>query len=178
MTPKSLFNIILKIIGIFFIKEALLILPSFVSAILSIRSTTDTGEILFDLILYLGVLLVYGAISYYLIFKTEWIIQKLKLENGFDESEFSLNIHRSTILRITVMVIGGLILADEIPNFCRQLYSYYMQKTMTHGLHPTIAFLVLSVTKIIIGALLIAEQRKIVNFIEYKQRNKENRVTE
>jgi hypothetical protein len=117
------------------------------------------------------VLLVYGAVSYYLIFKSELIIDKLQLDKGFDEGTIQLNMHRSTILSISIIVIGGLIVADEIPNLCRLLFGYFQEMRMTKGqTTPAISYAVFAAVKIVIGLLLIGNQKDIVNYIENRRK--------
>ena|SRR5258706_9637500 len=107
MTPRSLFTIILKCLGIFFIKEFLLIIPQFLSVFLyfSRGDTVVTG--IWTLLATLALLAVYFLVFYYLIFKTEYVIQKLQLEKGFDEERFSFKIHRSSLLSIIIIVTGS-----------------------------------------------------------------------
>jgi Na+(H+)/acetate symporter ActP len=170
MTTRSLFNIILKILGIFFIKDILATIPQLLSITLYFKEPDVSGAV-WTLITTMLVLLVYGLVSYFLIFKSELIIDKLKLDKGFDQETIPLNIHRSTILSISIIVIGGLIVADEIPNLCRQLFAYFQEKRMTYGqTNPSISYSVLAAAKIVIGLLLIGNQRQIVNFIENKRK--------
>ena len=172
MTPRTLFNIILKILGIFFIKDFLATIPQLLSIILFLTNSDTITEAVWTLVTTILILMVYGLVSYYLIFKTNLIIDKLKLDKGFDQETIPLNIHRSTILSISIIVIGGLLVADEIPTFCRQLFSYFQEKRMTYGqTHPDIGYSVVSAAKIIIGIFLMTGHRKIVNLIE-RQRKK------
>jgi len=172
MTPRTLFNIILKILGVFFIKDFLAAIPQLLSVILYLTKSDTVTEAIWTLVTTILILAVYGLVSYYLVFKTDLLIDKLKLDKGFDQETIPINIHRSTILSISIIVIGGLLVADEIPNLCRQLFSYFQEKRMTYGqTHPNIAYSVVSATKIIIGLLLMTGQRQIVNLIE-RQRKK------
>ena len=172
MTPRSLFNIILKVLGIFFIQDFLAAIPQLLSVILYLTSPDTHQEAIWTLIGSLLVLFAYGIVSYYLIFRTDVIIDKLRLERGFDQETIPLNIHRSTILSISIIVIGGLMLANDIPNFCRQLFSYYQQQRMTRGLQkPQISFIIFSAVKFVIGFLSITNQRQVVSFIEWKRKN-------
>ena len=172
MTPRSLFNIILKIIGIFFIKDILAALLQLLSVFLYFTRSDAFLEGIWTLISTILILLVYGFVSYYLIFKSDLIIDKLKLDKGFDQETIPLNIHRSTILSISIIVIGGLILADEIPNLCRQLFAYFQERRMTYGqTKPNVSYWVLTVVKIVIGLLLISRQRQVVNYIELKRKD-------
>jgi hypothetical protein len=133
MTLRTLLNIILKILGIFFIKDFLAIIPQFLSVGLYLTKPDTVPEGIWTFVMTLLILFVYGLVSYYLIFKTNLIIDKLKLDKGFDEEKISLNVHRSTILSISIIVIGGHFVAEEIPKFCRQLFSYFQEKRMTYG---------------------------------------------
>jgi len=173
MTPRTLFNIILKILGIFFIKEFLTIIPTLLSVILFLTSPGMLTEAVWSLVTTSLILLAYGLVSYYLIFNTDFVIDKLKLDKGFAEETIPLNIHRSTILSIAIIVIGGYLVVDEIPNFCRQLYSYFQEKRLTYGqTSPTLVHSVISGIKILIGILLMTYQRIIVAFIERQRKNK------
>jgi hypothetical protein len=172
MTLRTLFNVILKILGVFFIKDFLAAIPQLLSIILYLTKSDTATEAIWTLVTTLLILFAYGLVSYYLVFKTNLIIDKLKLDKGFDEEIISLNIHRSTILSISIIVIGGLLVADEIPNFCRQLFSYFQEKRMTYGqTNPTISYSIVSGAKIIIGLFLMTGQRQIVKLVE-RQRKK------
>jgi hypothetical protein len=172
MTPRSLFNIVLKIIGIFFIKDILAALPQLFSVFYMIKYNRmeDMGM---TVAVTLLTLLIYIVITYYLVFKSEWVIDKLKLDRGFDQDNFPLNIHRSTVLSISIIVIGGLLVADEIPNFFRQVYEYYLEMKRPFGRgSAAISYPIVSAAKILIGLLLIGNQQMIVNFIERKRKSK------
>ena len=172
MTPRTLFNIILKILGIFFIKDILAIIAQLFSAILYLTKPGMLTESIWIFLLTLLILVAYGLVSYFLIFRTEFVIDKLQLYKGFDQETIPLNIHRSTILSIAIIVIGGYLVVEEIPNFCRQLFSYFQEKRLTYALtNPSIAYPVVSGIKIVIGILLMVYQKTIVNFIE-RQRKK------
>jgi hypothetical protein len=171
MTPRSLFNIILKILGIFFIKDFLVALPELLSTVSFIFIADSVGEKIISSLTILLIISMYGAIGYFLIFKTGLIIDKLKLDKGFNEENIPLNIHRSTILSISIIVIGGYLAISEIPNFLRQLYFYFQQKRMSY-IQPnqSAQYIIVSASKIVIGYLLMREQRWIVNFIESKRK--------
>jgi hypothetical protein len=178
MTLRTLFNIILKILGIFFIKDFLSIIPQVISSFFYIINSDSVGEGIWILASVLLFLFLYGALSYYLIFKTDLIIDKLKLDKGFDSDTISLNIHRSTILSVAIIVIGGLLFVDEFLNFCQELFSYFQARRMIFGLNkPSISHLVISGIKIMIAYFLMAEQRLIVNIIERRRKKPDNDLT-
>lgn len=165
MTPRSLFNIILKVLGILFLKEILIFIPQ----LFAIFSAAHFSEFILSAITSVSIMLVYIFICYLLIFKTDFLINKLQLYKGFDGDFIPLNIHHSTILSIAIIAIGGLILVNEIPNLCTQLFEYFRLKKEGYT-EAKISYSVLAVSKILIGLLLIIYQRHIVNLIEYKRK--------
>jgi hypothetical protein len=171
MTPRSLFNIILKVLGVFFFRDILVYLSQLLGFATQLGKPEDIPELLWTVLTMALVLVVEAFFSYLLIFKTEWFIKVLKLERGFDQETIPINMHRSTILSISIIVIGGYLVANEIPNFCRQLFVYIQEKRMTHGqTNPKIDYTLVSGFKILVGSLLIAEQRLFVNLIERQRR--------
>ena len=180
MTPRNLFIIILKIIGLFFLREIVYIVPQLISSIPFLTKSDDFGEIqntnegLWTFILTLFIITFYSFIIYQLLFKTNNIVDKLKLDKGFNQEEFSFNISNSLVLAIALIVIGGIILTNEIPNFFRNVFSYFQEKSLTHGMtKPNFSFIIISAVKIIIGLLIIGERKRIVEFVERRQSQKQ-----
>ena len=172
MTPRNLFNIILKILGVLFIKDFLALLPQLLSVGLFLTRADSITEAIWTLVGTLLMLLIYGLVSYYLIFKTEYVIDKLKLDRGFDQEIFTFHIHRSTVIGVSVIIIGGYMVVDEIPNFCGLLFRYFQEKRLTYGAtHPNISYTLVSAVKIGIGLLLMIHQRFIVNMVEKLRKN-------
>ena len=148
MTPRSLFNIILKVLGIFFIKDILTEIAQFISDFMYMIKSGSYESSIWLLIFTLLILVIYACVTYYLVFKTEYVIEWLKLDRGFDEESIPINIHRSTILSIAIIVIGGLLIANEIPNFCRLLYTYYQQSRQPYvQSNPNILYAIVSFFK-------------------------------
>jgi hypothetical protein len=174
MTPRSLFTIILRVLGLFFLRDFLAMVPQLLSVLLLLNNPDHISDPSWYLISSILTLLIYGAVVYFLIFRSGFLIDKLKLDKGFDQETIPLNIHRSTILGISIIVIGGLMAVNEIPNFCRQLYSYYQEKKFGYGQGSprTVYFFIFSAAKIIIGILLMGYQQRVITWIEWKRKRK------
>jgi len=170
MTPRTLFNIILKVIGILFFQHIVALLPQIASIIIALKYN-EVDEAIWTLSFSLLCVGVYWLIAYYLIFKTELVIDKFSLDKGFTPEPIPLNIHRSTILSISIIIIGALILTDEIPNLIRQIYAYFQERRLTQGYTtPKPDFIIMTGVKIIIGLILIGNQKQLVNYIEFKRK--------
>jgi hypothetical protein len=115
----------------------------------------------------------YVLIVCYFIFKTDWLINKLHLDKGFTEEKFEIKIHRSTVLRIAVIVIGAVIIMDTLPLFCKQAFAYSQLTGPDKGFkeNPASGWIVLDLVKLFIGFFLLTSSRLVVNFIERKRKD-------
>ncbi|MFI5133766.1 MAG: hypothetical protein ACHQEB_05490 [Chitinophagales bacterium] len=172
MTPRSLFNIILKIIGIFFILKVLEAISQLLIFVIFLSKSDLDNRAILVLVTTIVVLLAYGIASYLLVFKTGLIIDILKLEKGFNQETIPLNLHRSSILSISIIVVGGFLIATEIPNISQHLYTYFQRRHYLSydQIEPSLLYIITSGAKIIVGILLITGQRRIVNFIEVRRK--------
>jgi hypothetical protein len=178
MTPRSLFSILLKILGIFFIKDFLVAVPQLIPVIIYLTKSGLVAEAVGALVTMLVVLVIYALISYFLVLKTGYIIDKMLLDKGFDQQTISLDIRYTTVVSIAIIIIGGLMVADEIPNYCRLLFSYVQERrsTMVYGqripatgsISQTTGYIIVSGIKIVIGLLLMSGQKKIVKWLDRK----------
>jgi hypothetical protein len=100
--------------------------------------------------------------------KPEIIINKLKLDEGFEEEKFEINLHRSTVLSIAIIIIGGLMLADGLPELMRQIYVYFqMQNAYDYPADKSPSgYIIFYFIKVFIGYYMVAYHRLVVNFIE------------
>ncbi|MFB9840770.1 hypothetical protein [Mucilaginibacter ginsenosidivorans] len=175
MTPRSLFAIIIKIIGFYLLLGAVVSIPQTITALFSFKSQFGYGSA--DDILTMGFFLVFSvsfhlAVMYYCIFKTEWIIDKLQLDQNFSEEKFEFSIHRSTVLRIAVIVIGGVMIADSLPLLCKQVFVFIRFNRTGADLkqNPETVWMIFYFVKFSAGFVLLSSSRPIVNFIELKRK--------
>ena len=174
MTIRTLFTVILKVLGIFFIKNFLETIPQLLSLLNFLNDFGGQQKLLIGLSEISLMLLILGLVSYCLIFKTELIIDTLQLDKGFGEEVIPQNIHRTTILSIAIIIMGGMLIINELGNFCRQLFLYYQEVKLVKqnylSKNPNISYSIISFIKIILGLLLMIYQKQIVYFIEWRRK--------
>lgn len=171
MTPRSLFQIILKSLGILFIKEFLFLIPQFLTVFLYYQKGATIGEIMWIFLTTVVQLIVYSLVFYYLVFRTDRVIERLGLEKGFEEEKFSFSIHRSSVLSIVLIVAGILVIVDVIPSLCKNLFIYIRELRSLYKSDADITRIIGPIAQLIMGLVLIGSQKQIVNFIERKRRN-------
>ncbi len=131
MTPRTFFVLLIKIMGIYMVLASLSVVPQLFSTLFTFFFSGGQNDTLITEVIITMIVFVFGLfyiIIRYCLFKTDWIIEKLSLDKHFTEEKFDINIHRSTVLTIAVVVIGGLMFVDALPSFCRQVYSYIGQQ--------------------------------------------------
>src|SRR5574343_160766 len=174
MSVKLLFNIVLKILGLLFLKEFVIAIPGLVIGLSDFVQEDISGALLTLLItiVFSGL---YGLLIYLFIFKTDYVIEKLKLADSLFPSEIPLNIHRSTVISISLMIVALLLITQAIPIIIREIYQWYQHRQTIRALGSLgepfdFSMLLVSVAELVIGLLIIGYLRPIVNFIELKQR--------
>ena len=176
MTPKSFFTIVIKLIGIFFITKAIISTSYVLNVALQIMSMSSTGGSV-GLITGWGSFLILVVSSTFLviwlcIFRTEWIIDQLKLDRGFAEEKFELTIHRSVILRIAIIIMGGLIVVESLPALCQEVLFYFQSINIyNHSAeNPESKYMIRDFVSLFLGLLMLTSSRLITNFIELKRK--------
>jgi len=172
MTPRSLFTIVLKIIGVLFIRDVLDIIPQFILNIVDLMQFDASGQGIWAPIFTVLSCSIYVGAAYYFIFKTEFLIHKLKLVSNFEQDNFPLNIHRSTVLNIVIIIIGGLLIADNIPYLCRSVYLYFQHRSLGDVLSksPDFSYIIIYSVKILAGLILAGNHQLLVSYIERKRK--------
>lgn len=167
MSPRSFFLIVLKILGLYFLKNTLGVIVQFVTTILFIFRENSSDQDYIILVVSLLSATCYLLLTYLLIVKTGKLIDALQLEKGFTEHHFAFNWKPNTILTITAIIIGGLLLTIEIPNLIKQIYFYFQYNSLENYIEnkTNITNLIGSSVKIIIGLLLIGERSRIVQWM-------------
>ncbi len=173
MKARDLFLIILKVFGIYLIKDVLISIPPVLYSILRM-SELSLGMGITNLIISILILGVYTGICYLLLFQGNWIISKLQLTAGLGDEPLAMNPHRSSVYTIAIIISGILILVFSVPSLVHSIYqwSQYMdlRKAMLSNDDFNYEGMIISFCEVAIGFLFLGNQRLIVNFIESRRR--------
>jgi hypothetical protein len=164
MTKKDFFRILIKVFGLYSLITALFVLPSQLSFVLY--------ELEFIGILYiLGILAFIALIFLFLIKNPDTIIKWLKLDHGFDDERiFFEKLDSRNIFKIGVIIIGGLLLIENIPSFLSFTFFAFKSDINRQGLEVGQQInWASSFLQIIIGYLLVTQFDKISSWIKAKE---------
>ena len=168
MSPRTLFIIILRVLGILSIKGLLTSIPQLLVILSSFFGGYSVSDSVFMLVISVIAVALDLTVFYFLVFRAEWIVEKLKLEQGILESPLQLNISMSSICGLAIIITGFFLLVTEIPELARFIYKRFQESNITflqtssRDWSPA----VISVVKIILAFLIIGERQRIVSFLE------------
>lgn len=175
MTKRDFFRIVIKLFGLYsLILTVFNYIPSNIAYI-----TID-----FDL---MTLLWIFGASSLvvliyvFLILKTDRIINLLKIDQGFDDDRIEFgNFDSYKIFKFSLIVIGGFMIIDYLPNFLQYTYLAFKSKVSSTGLNyfeelgfgKTIDYFNWSIAglNIVIGIIIITNYDRIAKWLTRKDK--------
>lgn len=170
MTPKTFWTIFIKILGLFLIIDSITVVPqAFVTIMYALGSETLTSFILLlaALILTAGFYLI---ILKYCVYNPSWIINKLKLDQGFEEEKLDISLDKNTVLTLSAIILGGLLFIQGLPSLCKQVFTFCQEESLSgkFGDKPSAGWLVLAAAQTLAGYLIMTNHKTIVSFIDRK----------
>ena len=187
MNFKTFMSLLLKIFALYFIVGMIKQIPILFQSLTMFGQESFYGfysGIGFFLI-SLGIIMLYFLAARLLIRKSDWIIEKIFGKSEFEADFTNFKIHRSVILSIAIIVIGGITLIDIVPVFLKDVFyfisylrtendsaiSYFDKHTFMDN-KKSIESLIISSLQLIIALFLIFKNTTIVNWIELKRKSK------
>lgn len=172
MQIRTFWTLLLKLLGLWFLLSCAYILPQFFSLFYYADGSFDLTEWLVPFgIIAATTVIIYSIVRLFL-FKTAWLINTLKLDKSFPEERLDLNIKSAVVLRIAVIIVGGLIFVDTLPVLCQELFQFFQQKMILRE-YPETGWLIFNFVKILVGYLLMTNSHWAVKNI---QRNAEDKL--
>ncbi|MDI9310244.1 MAG: hypothetical protein QM535_08510 [Limnohabitans sp.] len=170
MTIKDLFRLLLKLFGTYSLVISLFtVIPQNVS------NLTYMGEdILLGFWLFL-ILVIIISLYLFIIFKTDLIVEKLKLDKGFDEDKIVFEkISDIEIYKFAIILLGGFLLIDNLPVMISQImYIFKANLNVSNVVFNDKSIydyfdLLITVLSVLIGYLLINNYRFVAEFFSKK----------
>lgn len=167
MSIKNFWLLFLKALGIWLIVNSLPTAFHLIILVMSwtVNSTSNWSTFVEPTVQVLLIVIFYVLILWLFVFKTSWLVHKLKLVEGFDETRIEFKIRHTSVIAIASIVIGGLLFVDSLPNLITETIKYFEQKRM---FQPEISsgMIFFYLIKTVFGYLLMTNSRNVVKFIE------------
>lgn len=144
----TLWSIIIKIFGVYFAYSAIMMLI-FGLAAFNMDHVGPAGLVVF---------IVEAIFAYLFLLRTDFVIQRFRLEESIPEKRIDATIESSKILQIAIAVIGIYSLTQSIPEFFGNLEMFTSKITL------------LSLLKVILGFLLVTKSSALERWISEQQK--------
>lgn len=170
MKINTFWNIVLKGIGLWLFMNCLYIFPQIASLLLTSQIGLGWNTFIPEMLFGIFALISYLFISSLFLFKSEWIVSRLKLERHFTESRIDITISQKTVLKIIIILFGGITLINSFPNLVQEIIQFLQQNELLKN-YRDVAWLIFHSINTLIGYLLITNSNGISRFI-YRQKEK------
>lgn len=167
MTKRDFFRLIIKVFGLYsLILSLFTFLPQNISNVF-----LYSDEIMIRIVIIVSLFLIL-TLFYVLLFKTDYIIDKLELEKGFDNDTIILgDLKSEQILKLAILLIGGFLIVDYFPNFIFEMVNIFKTKASNYPIYGTeINYFnfYLSMVNVVLELLFITNYKAISNFLNKK----------
>ena len=167
MTKRDFFRLIIKLFGLYsMILTLFIFLPSNISNVLIYKE-----EIWFVFII-LGSILLAIALFLILLFKTDFIIDKLGVDKSFDDDKIILGeFNNEQIFKFAIILIGGFLILDYFPNVLFEMINIFKTKSSSnsiYGYEVDYFNFIVGIINIMIGLIFITNYKHISSFLDKK----------
>lgn len=168
MEIKTFWRIIIKGIGLWLLINSVYVIPQFASIFSFNKDQLDWGNLITVWLITLGTLILYLLVVRLFLFKTEWIVNVLKLDKNFTESRIDITLHYNNVLSIVVIVIGALIFVEALSELCSTIYDFLKQKELFKD-YSGASWLIFHFLKALSGYLMMTNSKTVVKFIDKRK---------
>lgn len=165
MEIKTFWNIVLKAIGLFLLLNSTYTFPQIAVTLMTSQFVEGWKTLIPELVFGIITLFAYILLAYLFLFKTSLLVSKLGLEKHFSENRIDITVSTNTVLKIIVILIGGTVLIDSIPNLVREVFQFIQQKELIRN-YPNLTWLIFHFIKTLIGYLLMTNSEVLVKLID------------
>lgn len=164
MTKRDFFRLILKVFGLY---SLVLSLFSFIPQNISnFYFMKDEVLILLAIIASFFLLI---ALFIILLYKTDFIIDKLKLTKSFDEDHIIIgNLTTESLYKFSIILIGGFMITSSFPNLLMDLINEFKLRISNHPIsnHNSDNFWIgVKFLNLLIGYILVTNCKSIAKFL-------------
>ena len=164
MEIRTFWRIVIKGIGLWLLIGAFYIIPQLGSNLYMINTNDGWSNIFTIFILSVFLFVVYIFIVRLFLFKSEYIITKLKLDSHFTQEKIDVNISSQTVLRVVIIITGAITLIESLPNFMIEVYHFLQAKQLLKD-YQEVSSMLFYFIKSLIAYLMMTNSKVIEKYI-------------
>jgi hypothetical protein len=167
MSIRTFWIMVFRILALYLFLQSFEFLVQLISNVSAVLFGFSNGNEFTSIVIFLLIFSCFLLFVYIILFKTNWLIDKLQLENGIKEPYFDFKISSKTVLKIAIIILGGLLLANNLPGLCKEVVEEIQQK-ISYKESPNTSWILFYLLKSLFGYLIIYFKNPIVDYVEAK----------
>lgn len=169
MSSRNFWLLSLKTLGMWLIINLFISLPGMIYNLIAFFTVPASGmDITIRIANAVFVLVIYFLIFQFLILRSHRTIDFLKLDKAFEGIRINLAIPYNKVLKIVIVLIGGALLIDAIPNLTENIYLFIEDDLFLSQDVKTINIIVYSILAVI-SILIMTNSNLVRSYITKKQ---------
>lgn len=169
MSSRNFWLICLKTLGMWLIINLFISLPNMIYNLIALFTTPDSGmNVTIGISNAVFVSVIYFLIFQFLILRSHQTIDFLKLDKVFEGMLIHLAIPYDKLLKMVILLIGGALLINAIPNLIENIYLYTEDDILFGQGQKTINIIIYS-TLTLISLLIMTNTNVVRRYITKKQ---------
>lgn len=177
MSIRTFWHLIIKTLGIWIVLHGIMSIPQLVMNFFVVYGSpygSNPVSMGIEALLIIIPILFYLLILRVLVLKTQWIIDTLKLEKGLTETRIDLSIPFEKLLRIIVILIGGIMFVLAAPILLKLLY-LFITENLSFRDSPQSLEIITNALQTIIGFLIMNNSDIVLRYIHKKSGESETK---
>lgn len=176
MAIRTFWHLIIKTIGIWIVLQGIMSIPAIVMNILmaSSNSYVSSSELSIEILFFITPIAFFILVLWFLVLKTESIIDVLRLDKGMEEVRIDINLPYQKVLRIIIILLGGFLLISAIPGLVENLY-LFITEHQPFNLSPRTSGLIIGIVQAIVGFLVMTNSDIVQRYINKKSGEAESK---
>lgn len=168
MTKRDFFILIIKLFGLYMIASSL-----FNWLVFNLSFAMNDTNML-SILWMIGALAIMVGLLVLLIFKSDKVVNLLKLDKNFDDERVEIgNLNPISIAKLALIIIGGLMVLNNIPLFLSQMLFALKRDSMGTVFQPNdFTNLVTIGIKILVGFLILTNTNGLSKLLKLNEKAK------
>ena len=167
MEINTFWKIVLKSIGLWLLVNCIYVIPQFIASFSFTAGVANVEGLVLVIAGNLIVMILLLLIIRIFLFKTDWLINLLKLEKSFNQQKIDISISTSTVLSIVVIITSAIIFLQSLPVLVQELFQFFKQEKLLKDYLDT-PWIVYHFIRTLVSYLAMTNSGTIVKWINNK----------
>jgi len=172
MEINTFWNIVLKSIGLWLLVNCIYVVPQFAGSFSFTNGVANFEGLAIVVTINVIVMILLLLIIRIFLFRTNWLIDILKLEKNISQQRIDVSISASSALTVVIIIISAIIFLQSLPVLVQELFQFTKQQDRITDYSDT-PWIIYHFIRTIASYLAITNSGTIIKWIGKEHLNKD-----